>query len=137
MWITRVIDVSLNTDVTPLAYLVTLHSLIFGGSFVAFGWTEAVQALTLFKLGALVGVPVWGALLLTATVILLYALHKKSKSAAIYGGFLGALTWIFALITYVIAGFWLQAILAVITAMYFGYFVLSGTLDRLWNYTPE
>jgi hypothetical protein len=130
------IDATLNTDVTPLGYLVTLHSLIFGASFVFFGDANSVKVTLLFKLGALVGVPVWGTILFVGAVALILGLAMRNMTLTNMGSAAGFMAWLFAAIVYFLNDFWLQAILAVIIMLEFGYFNISASIGRLWNYSP-
>lgn len=130
------IDRTLKTPVTPLAYLVTLHSLIFAGSFVLFGETTAVQATLLWKIGALIGVQAWGILALVAAILCLYGLIRRQTWFVNAGSFGLFAVWLFAAIAYFLSGFWLQGALALVTMNYFGYFNMAASLGRLWNYKP-
>ena len=130
------IDWTLKTPVTPVAYLVTLHSLIFAGSFVFFGSTQTVQATLLYQIGALIGVQAWGVVALIAAVACLYGLIRKNAWFVNIGSFALFISWLFAVIAYALSGLWLQAVLAFVTMNYFGYFNLAASMGRLWDYTP-
>ena len=130
------IDWTLKTPITPLAYLVTLHSLIFGASFIFFGGTTSVQASVLYQIGALIGVQAWGLLAVVGAGICLYGLIRKNTWTVNIGSFMMFTVWLFAAIAYFLSGFGLQGILALITMNYFGYFNLAASMGRLWDYTP-
>jgi hypothetical protein len=119
-----------------LAYLFTIHSLIFGVAFLVFDDAKSVRATLLYQSGALVGVPAWGVLVTLAASVLLYGLIRLNKSLVIPGGIGMFMAWIFATITYFMNGNGLQGILAIVLVLMFGYFVVAATMDRLWHYTP-
>ena len=130
------IDWTLSPAVTPLAYLVSFHSLIFGGSFVFFSNTTTVQSTLLWQIGALIGGQFWGLLVLIACILLLYGLIRRHVVLVNAGSFAMFMLWLFALIAYALSGLWLQGILAFVTMNYFGYFNLAAYMNRLWDYTP-
>lgn len=130
------IDRTLNGRITPLAYLVALHSCIFGGSFVFFSGSPSVQATLLYKAGALVGIPVWGWLTFVAALVLIVGMFIKRTETVQAGAFGLFIAWIFGTITYGQNELWLQMILAIITTLYFGYHFLAASLGRLWDYSP-
>lgn len=130
------IDKTLSTNVTPLAYLVTVHSLLFGASFIFLGGTTSVQASILFQIGVLFGVTFWGGFVFVACILLLIGMGLKNKSLVSVGSFAMFLLWIFALVAYFASGFWFQGVLAFFTVNYFGYLNLASFMNRLWNYAP-
>ena len=131
------IDKTLSTDVTPLAYLVTAHSMIFGASFLFFANTSSVQSSVLFQIGALVGAQFWGFFALAACIALLLGMYLQNRGMVGGGSFVMFLLWIFAVVAYGLSGFWVHAVLGFLSANYFGYFHLANYLNRLWNYTPD
>jgi len=130
------IDWTLRPSVTPLGYLVVLHSFIFGSSFLFFGWTKAVQSIILYQIGALIGVQLWGILVFLAAGGLLIGLARRNLPIVNVGSFAMFMLWLFAVIVYFMNGFWLQGILAGVTMLYYGYFNLAAFMGRLWDYTP-
>jgi hypothetical protein len=130
------INATLNGRITPLAYLVAIHSGIFGGAFVFFSNSLSVQSTLLYKVGALVGIPVWGWLTLIAALVLIVGMFIKRRETVQAGAFALFTSWIFAAITYGQNELWLQMILAIVTTLYFGYHFLAASLGRLWDYTP-
>jgi hypothetical protein len=133
----QLIDRSLNGRVTPLAYLVTIHTFIFGASFVLLSGTASVRASLLYREGALIGVYTWGSICALSALACLYGMKFKVAKLAEVGAFGVFLSWLFASITYGSAELWLQMALAVTTCLYFGYIFLASALDRLWDYTPQ
>lgn len=130
------IDKSLNTRITPLAYLVALHSLVFGASFVFLSWTNTVQATTLYQSGIFIGLPLWGLLTMIGAGTLIFGMLRKATSLVNTGAIVVFMAWIFATITYAQHHLWLQMVLSLITMLYFGYHFLASSLGRLWDYTP-
>lgn len=130
------IDWTLKTPVTPLAYLVTAHSIIFSGAFLFFGSFETVQSTLLFQIGALIGVQAWGIVAFIAAIVCMYGLIKRSIWFVNLGSFGLFVSWLFATIAYGLAGLWFQALLSFVTMNYFGYFNLASSMNRLWDYTP-
>ena len=131
-----IIDKSLKTPVTPLGYLVNVHSLIFAGAFVFFGTSESVRSTLLWQIGALIGVQAWGIIAFIGAVICLAGLIKKNTWLVNIGSFIMFSLWLFAAIAYFTSGLWLQGILAFVTMNYFGYFNMAASMGRLWDYTP-
>lgn len=131
------IDMTLSTDVTPLAYLVTIHSMLFGAAFLFLGSTSSVSASILYQIGVLLGGQFWGALVLVACVVLITGMYLQKTNLVGAASFAMFLLWTFAVIAYFASGFWFQGILGFFTMNYFGYINLAAFLGRLWNYTPD
>jgi hypothetical protein len=130
------IDRTLNTRITPLAYLVTIYSFIFGGSFVFLDSLTSVRVTLLYRYDALIGAPVWGMFVFVASAVLLAGLLIKRVSL-VQAGALGLFCgWLFAAITYAQNDLWLQMVLAIVFMLCFGYHFLASSLGRLWDYTP-
>lgn len=130
------IDSTLNTRITPLAYLIAIHSFILGASFVFFGWESSVQASLLYQNGALFGAPIWGLLTMISTGVLIVGMFLKDASLTKLGAMGAFASWIFAAITYAQGELWLQMILALVLMLCFGYHFLASSLGRLWDYRP-
>ena len=130
------IDKTLKTKVTPLSYPVTIYSLVWGLAFVFFGWETSVQSALLFKLGALIGVPAWGGIVLIGAIALLYGLCKKQPKSVSIGSAMLFMAWIFATIVYALNFLWFQAIIAVTLVFMYGYFNMAVYMNRLWDYIP-
>lgn len=130
------IDKSLNTRITPLAYLVALHSFVFGASFVFLSWSDTVQATTLYQSGIFIGLPFWGLLTMIGAGILIFGMLRKKFSWVNTGALAVFMAWVFATTTYAQHHLWLQMVLSLITMLYFGYHFLANSLGRLWDYTP-
>jgi uncharacterized membrane protein len=131
------VDKTLKTKVTPLSYPVALYSLVWGVAFVFFGWESSVQSALLFKIGALIGVPAWGGIVLVGSVALLYGLSKRHVKSVSMGSILLFMAWIFAAIVYVLNFLWFQAIIAITLVLMYGYFNMAAYMNRLWDYTPN
>jgi ABC-type multidrug transport system fused ATPase/permease subunit len=131
------IDNTLKTRVTPLSFPVTLYSLIWGFAFVFFGWETSVQSSLLFKLGALIGVPAWGGIVLIGAAALMYGLIKRHVWSVSAGSILLFMAWIFAMIIYLLNSLWFQAVISLTLVLMYGYFNIAAHMDRLWDYTPH
>ena len=133
----RLVDRSLNTRITPLAYLVTTYSFIFGGSFVFLDSLTSVRVTLLYRYDALIGAPVWGMFVFVFAVALLAGMMIK-RAGWVQTGALGLFCgWLFAAITYAQNELWLQMVLAIIFMLCFGYHFLASSIGRLWDYTPK
>ena len=130
------IDATLNTRITPLAYLVALHSFVLGVAFVFFGHAESVQATLLYQNGALIGIPVWGVLTRAGAGILILGMALKLAGMVSVGSIAVFMAWVFATITYAQNENWLQMLLAIVLVLCFGYHFLANSLGRLWDYSP-
>ena len=132
--IVRAIDWSLDTDVAPISYLVSIHTVLFG-VLTATGLLGG-SAFQISQLGPVLEIDVWGSFLAVGALAVLIGLIVKKASPVIVGSLLVASMWIFAIITYVTAGLWGFAILGFVTANYFAYFMFGATMGRLWGYVP-
>lgn len=130
------IDRTLNMRITPLAYLVTIHSLIFGGAFVFLTSEESVRASLLYQNGALIGIPVWGVIVFVSALLLIYGMARRIVNVTQLGSAGLFMGWLFAAITYGQNDLWFQMVLTIVTMLYFGYHFLAAGLGRLWDYTP-
>lgn len=137
MTLARLLDKTLNTSVTPLAYLVACQSLAFGLSFALFDEWASVRNSILYPYGIWIGVPLWGWVLTVSSAALIIGLWWKNTGAVALTGFLLFSAWVFAAIAYAQNDAWFQAILASINILYAGYFFLASNLERLWDYTPS
>lgn len=132
--IVRAIDWTLDTDVAPISYLVTIHTAFFG-LFTATGLLGG-SAFKISQIGPVIAIDIWGGLLLIGALLVLFGLTEKKPTPVIIGALLVCSIWIFAIITYVTAGLWGFAILGLITMNYFAYFMFGATMGRLWGYSP-
>lgn len=130
------IDRTLNTRITPLAYLVAVHSMLFGGAFVFLNNEASVRASLLFKAGVIDNVPLWGAIVFVSAVVLILGMAAKSVPPIQWGALGLFMGWLFAAITYAQNDLWFQMVLTIVTMLYFGYHFLASSLGRLWDYTP-
>lgn len=130
------IDKTLNTRITPLAYLIAIHSLIFGGSFVFLSGEQSVRATLLYQTGVIGGIQMWGMLVLVSAVLTIYGMARRVVNLTQLGATGLFMGWLFASITYGQNELWLQMILAGVLMLCFGYHFLAAGLGRLWDYTP-
>ena len=132
-WISRTI----NTHITPLAYLFAAWQAVFGfNHFVEekFG----AGATVLSKIEPLVPSQWWGLAIGIACVILVIGMLTQHVFAVQFAALVGFSAWVMAAISYALNGYvWLHAPSAIIVALMFGYFFLAAGLDQLWDYSPD
>jgi hypothetical protein len=131
------IDRSLNTRITPLAYLFALLSIVRGMGYTFFQTSEGVSSTVLFKIGPVIPPTAFGVLILSTAIILLGGMVIKS-SVLVMAGSLGLfLSWVFTATAYFSNGYYFFLLpTAILQALAFGYFYLAASLGRLWDYTP-
>lgn len=132
------IDRTLDTRITPLAYIYGVKSVIMGMSygFLA-GVSGGVRNTILYKEGALVGHNLWGILVLVGGLLLIAGMLTKVPVMVRTSSLLLFVTWAFAAIVYGMSGFWLFLFpLALIEMLACGYLYLATGRGRLWDYTP-
>lgn len=128
---------TIDTRVTPLAYLAAAQGLIWGMAFVFLHDLDGVQNTILFKQSALIGVSWWGVLSLVASLLMVIGMlcHFTVTTAA---GAVGMwVAWVFALVIYVAGCYWFLAVLAVVNILVYGYIYLSARLGLLWLDSDE
>lgn len=135
----EVVNESLDSRVTPLAYMYAIKTVVTGVSFsLLSGFSEGVQNSILYKEGALVGVGLWGILMLVGGLGALIGMLSKVSIAVKASALLLFMTWAFAAIEYGLGGYWDWLFpLAVIELLSCGYLYLAASLGRLWDYTPS
>lgn len=135
----RFIDSTLDTDISPLAYLYVVHALVWGVAYSFLdGLSSGVQNTVLFKAGVLFGHNFWGLMLLLGGAVLLYGMLRKHCRATQVGSGVLFMAWTFAAITYATNGYWHFLFpLAVVEILSWGYYYLAVSMGRLWNYTPK
>lgn len=133
------IDRTLDTRITPLAYLYGVKSVSTGMAYALFAqYSAGVQNTILYKEGALVGVSVWGFLVLIGGVVLLLGLLRRHVRTVQISSLILFMAWTFPAIVYALAGHWILLFpMAVIELLSCGYLYLSSHLGRLWDYTPS
>lgn len=131
------VNQTINTSVTPLAYLVAMQTAIYGLQIFFFSFTFSVQQLVLFQTGAFVGAPVWGVIAVLAGGTLIAGMMIKNAGLVSAGAFLMAMCWVFAVIAYSMSGYFAHAMIAFITVIEAGYFFIASSIKRLWNYSPS
>lgn len=130
---------TLNTRITPLAYLYAVKSIIFGVSYGMLArYSDGVTNTTLYKEGALIGHNLWGLLVLAGGGILLVGMLMKSPNMVKVSALVLFMAWAFATIVYITGGFLIMLLpLAVIDLLSCGYLYLAASLGILWDYTPS
>lgn len=134
----EVVDDSLDSRVTPLAYIYAIKTVLTGAYFSLLSeFSEGVQNSILYKEGALVGVDLWGTFMLVGGLGALIGMLTKVSIAVKASALLLFMTWAFAAIEYGLGGYWHWLFpLAVIELLSCGYLHLAASLGRLWDYTP-
>lgn len=135
----KAVDRTLDTRVTPLAYLYGIKSVSTGVAYAILSeHSTGVQNTVLYKEGAVVGVSIWGFLILAGGIGLLAGLVSKKPWLVQISAMPMFMAWVFAAIEYGMGGYWLFLFpLAVIELLSCGYLYLSASLGRLWDYTPS
>src|SRR5690242_2778264 len=77
--IITIIDKTLDTRVTPLAYVFALTGVVWGATFTFLSSNAGVTSTILYQNGALIGVSFWGLAVFISSVTLLYGLSIRSK----------------------------------------------------------
>lgn len=115
-----IIDHTLDTKITPLAYVFAAHGLA-----LAIGFQIVLNVdWWVFIVAFLTGVLLWGMKNAIAWVI---------KFASV----LLVASWVFAGILTVLTKDYTLTPLAFTVVICYGYYYLAASLGRLWNYTPE
>lgn len=136
-WLTHVIDRSLRTPVTPLAYLIVANSLLFGVGTIMFDSSESVRMTVIQKVGIWDGFPVWGWLMVLSSVLLFVGMIDRSVIKTKIGAVLGFFGWTFVFVVYLEFQYLFQMGLSLMSSLAYGYFFLAASLNRLWDYTPR
>lgn len=132
------IDKTLDTRVTPLAYVFALTGIVWGGTFTFLSSNAGVTSTVLYQSGALVGVSLWGLSVLLASLVLLAGLMTHSVKIVMIAAFVLFLAWSAGAISYAAAGEWvLRFPLAILNILCYGYYYLAASIGRLWDYTPD
>jgi uncharacterized membrane protein len=134
----KFIDMTLNTRITPIAYLIAALGIIRGLAYTVFQNAEGVTNTILYKVGPIIPLTLWGAIVLASSIILLYGMVSKTTELVQAGAMGMFLTWVLTAITYGVNGYipYLMPT-AVVYALIYGYFFLAASLGRLWDYTPN
>lgn len=133
----RLVDRSLNTSVTPLAYLAVAQSFVMGTAFAIWGGDAGVTGTILYPYGMFLEVSVWGWLMTLGAVTTVLGLLLKNIYSTATGAFLLFSTWTFAALTYVENEAYFPGALALVNILMAGYLFLSANIGRLWDYTPS
>lgn len=134
---TRLINRTLDTSATPLAYLVVAQSLVFGLAFAVFDKETSVKQTILYPYGIWFGASLWGWAIVIAASMALVGLIHKSRLLVEPSSFVLFTAWVFATIAYLQNDAWFQVALATLNILYAGYLFLSSNLGRLWYYAPD
>jgi len=131
------IDRTLDTRVTPLAYVFSLTGIIWGTAFTFLSSDAGVTSTMLYQSGAIVGISLWGISVLVASLLLLYGLLQRSAKLVMLAAFILFFAWSAGAVSYAMAGEWiLRFPLAIVNILCYGYYYLAASLNRLWDYTP-
>jgi hypothetical protein len=132
------IDKTLDTRVTPLAYVFALTGVIWGVAFTFLQSSAGVTSTILYQSDALIGVSLWGMSVLISSIVLLYGLAVRSTKIVTIAAFILFLAWSSGAVSYAMAGEWiLRFPLAIVNILCYGYYYLAASLGRLWDYTPD
>lgn len=132
------IDRTLDTRVTPLAYVFALTGMVWGFAFTFLPGFPGVSSTVLYQYNALFGVSLWGIFMLGSSISLLYGLFTKKARVVMLSAFLLFLCWTSGAVVYGMAGEWaVRFPLAIINILCYGYYYLAASLDRLWDYSPQ
>lgn len=135
--IMRFIQKTINTRVTPLAYLFALWQVNFGLN-MFFADRRGGDATVLSQIEPLVPSEYWGLALGLIALVLILGMIMKSERLVQVTAFGGFSLWVMAGIAYALEGYiWLHTIGAVIMVLMFGYYFLAAGLDQLWDYAPN
>ena len=133
-----IIDRTLSSRITPLAYVFALTGIVWGLAFTLFSETANVQSTVLYQQKALFGILSWGSIMLVGSIVLYIGMLAKHVRAVKYSSMLLTAAWASATVAYVMDGAAvLRAPLAIINVLCYGYFYLAVACDRLWDYTPD
>lgn len=135
----EIIDRTLNTRISPLAYLYVLRAYVTGIAYTFLSsLSNGVQSSVLYKVEVILGHQFWGGMLLVGATFLLLGMWQKQKRPVQIGSSILFMSWAFAAITYAEHGYWPFLLpLAILEMLSWGYYYLSVSIGRLWNYTPE
>lgn len=125
---------TLNTRVSPLAYLAAYSSLAIGFFWTFFQNLPDIQNTLIYKEGLVIGNGTWGILLFAGSCLLVAGLKLKKKSLVRYGAMTNFVMWLFAGALYATNEYWYAfAAFALVHLLTQGYFFLAASLDSLWN----
>lgn len=137
MRIMRFIQRTINTRITPLAYLFAVWMANFG---INIWWSDRKGGgvTLLSQIDALIPSEIWGLALGLAALVLIVGMLMKHKIAVQISAFAGFILWAMAGISYVLQGYIvLHGVGAVLLMLMWGYYFLAAGLDQLWDYSPE
>ena len=125
---------TLNTRVSPLAYLAAYSSLAIGFFWTFFRSLPDIQNTLIYKEGLVIGNGTWGIALFLGSLLLVAGLKLKKKSLVRYGAMINFVMWCFAGALYATNEYWYAFIaFALAHILTQGYFFLASSLDSLWN----
>ena len=133
----KFIQRTVNTRITPLAYLFALWQMNFGFN-IWMADAHGGDATVLSQIEPLIPSEYWGAILCMVGVVLILTMLWKSTFGVQLASFVGFILWVMAGISYMLEGYiWLHGIGSIIMVLMFGYYFLAAGLEQLWDYTPE
>jgi hypothetical protein len=131
----RFMDRALGAQVAASAYLISLHSLIFGLAFLLFAESLSLQKSVLYELSTSGGRPLWGGILTLGCVSFMVGLYRKNRKIAAFGSVLVFAAWLSAAFLYANSNEWFQLALASVQTLTFAYFFAANWVRCLWEYT--
>lgn len=133
----KIIDRTLDTRITPIAYLIAMAGIVRGLAYTVFQDASGVTSTILYKVGPVIPLTLWGTIVLVSSVVLLYGMITKTTEMVGFGAMGMFMTWTLTAITYAVNGYWEYLFpTSVLYILIYGYFFLASSLGRLWDYTP-
>ena len=133
----RAIQHTIDTHITPLAYLFAAWQAVFGFN----QWNEdrrGAGATIISQIDPLVPSEWWGLAIGLAAVMLVIGMLIQRVRTIQIASFVGFCAWIMAALAYGLNGYlWLHMPTAIIWALMWGYFFLAAGLEQLWDYSPD
>jgi hypothetical protein len=125
---------TLNTRVSPLAYLAAYSSLAIGFFWTFFRSLPDIQNTLIYKEGLVIGDGIWGVSLFVGSILLACGLKLKKKPLVRWGSMINFVMWCFAAGLYLSHEYWYAFFAFALAHMLTqGYFFLASSLDSLWN----
>lgn len=130
------LDKALSTHVAPSAYLIPLHSLTFGVSFMFFSASDSVRNSILYQVGPPFGASIWGMGVTIGVLAFMIGLWARNRALTYMTSLFLFTIWFGAAIEYFRQDHWFQLSLAAIQILTYVYFFFANWADRLWDYAP-
>lgn len=135
--IKRFLYATLDTRITPLAYVYAATGFVWGFAFTFLTSLPQVQSSVLYQTDALIGAPLWGVSVLASTGVLFIGMLYRQTSAVTLSSTILFALWAAAAVAYALSGEWVFRFpLAILYMLCYGYYDLASALGRLWDYSP-